>query len=109
MRRRALWLFSTLILIHISTAELEAKLGIHDIRHCDHSRALRYLKLGHVFRMEADRSLSRTPSLLPVQRCSSWVVDGNLKQPSGTSKTKGLSQYDSALQEAARRAEAQPP
>jgi hypothetical protein len=46
------------------------------------SRALRYL--GHVFRMEADR----TPSLL--QRC--WVVDG--KQPSG--KTKDL--YDSAVQ-----------
>ena len=60
----------------------EAKLGIHDIRHYVHSRALRYL--GHVFRMDADR----TPSLL--QRC--WVVDG--KQPSG--KTKDL--YDSAVQ-----------
>jgi hypothetical protein len=53
----------------ISTNELEAKLGIHDIRHYAHSRVLRYL--GHVFRMDADR----TPSLL--QRC--WVVDG--KQP----------------------------
>jgi hypothetical protein len=40
---------------HISTAELEAKLGIHDIRHCAHSMALRYFKLGHVFRIEADR------------------------------------------------------
>ena len=49
---------------HISTEELEAKLGIHDIRHYVHSRVLRYL--GHVFRMDADR----TPSLL--QRC--WVV-----------------------------------
>ena len=67
---------------HISTEELEAKLGIHDIRHYVHSRVLRYL--GHVFRMDADR----TPSLL--QRC--WVVDG--KQPSG--KTKVL--YDSAVQ-----------
>ena len=67
---------------HISTEELEAKLGIHDIRHYVHSRVLRYL--GHVFRMDADR----TPSLL--QRC--WVVDG--KQPSG--KTKVL--YDSAIQ-----------
>ena len=66
----------------ISTEELEAKLGIHDIRHYAHSRVLRYL--GHVFRMDADR----TPSLL--QRC--WVVDG--KQPSG--KTKVL--YDSAIQ-----------
>ncbi len=66
---------------HISTEELEAKLGIHDIRHYVHSRVLRYL--GHVFRMGADR----TPSLL--QRC--WVVDG--KQPSG--KTKVL--YDSAV------------
>ncbi len=47
-----------------------------------HSRALRYL--GHVFRMDANR----TPSL--PQRC--WVVDG--KQPSG--KTKDL--YDSAVQ-----------
>jgi hypothetical protein len=45
---------------------------------------LRYL--GHVFRMDADR----TPSLL--QRC--WVVDG--KQPSGPGKTKVL--YDSAVQ-----------
>ena len=58
----------------ISTEELEAKLGIHDIRHYAYSRALRYL--GHVFRMDADR----TPSLL--QRC--WVVDG--KQPSGKIK-----------------------
>jgi hypothetical protein len=47
-----------------------------------HSRALRHL--GHVFRMDADR----TPSLL--QCC--WVVDG--EQPSG--KTKDL--YDSAVQ-----------
>ena len=47
-----------------------------------HSRALRYL--GHVFRIDADR----TPSLL--QRC--WVVDG--KQPSD--KTKDLN--DSAVQ-----------
>ncbi len=54
----------------------------HDIRHYAHSRALRYL--GHVFRMDTDR----TPSLL--QRC--WVVDG--KQHSG--KTKDL--YDSAVQ-----------
>ncbi len=45
----------------ISTEELEAKLGIHDIRHYVHSGVLRYL--GHVFRMDADR----TPSLL--QRC----------------------------------------
>ena len=67
---------------HISTEELEAKLGIHDIRHYVHSRVLRYL--GQVFRMDADR----TPSLL--QRC--WVVDG--KQPSG--KIKAL--YDSAVQ-----------
>ncbi len=63
---------------HISTdsEELEAKLGIHDIRvrHYVHSRVLGYL--GHVFRMDADR----TPSLL--QRC--WVVDG--KQPSGKIK-----------------------
>jgi len=59
---------------HISTEELEAKLGIHDIKHYVHSRVLRYL--GHVFRMDADR----TPSLL--QRC--WVVDG--KQPSGILK-----------------------
>ena len=66
----------------ISTEELEAKLGIHDIRHYVHSRVLRYL--GHVLRMDADR----TPSLL--QRC--WVVDG--KQPSG--KIKVL--YDSAVQ-----------
>ena len=50
----------------ISTEVLEAKLGIHNIRHYFHSRALRYL--GHVFRMDADR----TPSLL--QRC--WVVEG---------------------------------
>ena len=64
---------------HISTEELEAKLGIHDIRHYAHSRVLRYL--GYVFRMDANR----TPSLL--QRC--WVVDG--KQPPG--KTKDL--YDS--------------
>ena len=68
---------------HISTEELEAKLGIHDIRHYVHSRVLRYL--GHVFRMDADR----TPSLL--QRCWVPVVDG--KQPSG--KTKVL--YDSAV------------
>jgi hypothetical protein len=67
---------------HISTEELEAKLGIHDIRHYVHSRAQR--NLGHVIRTDADR----TPSLL--QRC--WVVDG--KQPSG--KTKVL--YDSAVQ-----------
>jgi hypothetical protein len=33
---------------HISTEELEAKLGIHDIRHYAHARVLRYL--GHVFR-----------------------------------------------------------
>jgi hypothetical protein len=37
----------------ISTEELEAKLGIHDIRHYVHSRVLRYL--GHVLRMDADR------------------------------------------------------
>jgi hypothetical protein len=55
----------------ISTKELESKLGIHDIRHYAHSRALRYL--GHVFRMDADR----TPSLL--QRC--WVVDGKQVSP----------------------------
>ena len=48
----------------------EAKLGIHDIRHYVHSRVLRYL--GHVFRMDADR----TPSLL--QRC--WVVPVDGKQ-----------------------------
>ena len=42
----------------ISTKELEAKLGIHDIRHYAHSRVLRYL--GLVFRMGADRA----PSLL---------------------------------------------
>ncbi len=37
----------------ISTEELEAKLGIHDIRHWHyaHSRVLGYL--GHVFRMDA--------------------------------------------------------
>ena len=59
---------------------------IHDImiRHYVHSRVLRYL--GHVFRMDADR----TPSLL--QRC--WVVDGKHWQPSG--KIKVL--YDSAVQ-----------
>ncbi len=69
---------------------MEAKLGFHDIRHYAHSRVtvtvpvtvLRYL--GHVFRMDADRTLSL------LQRC--WVVDG--KQPSG--KTKVL--YDSAVQ-----------
>ena len=71
---------------HISTEDLEAKLGIHDIRHYVHSRVLRYL--GHVFRMDADRTPS--PSLL--QRC--WVVDSDGKQPSG--KTKVL--YDSAVQ-----------
>ena len=60
---------------------LEAKLGIHNIRHYFHSRALRYL--GHVFRMDADR----TPALL--QRC--WVVEG--KQPSGKIKDP----YDSAV------------
>jgi hypothetical protein len=43
---------------HISTEELEEKQGVHDIRHDVHSRVLRYL--GHVFRMDADR----TPSLL---------------------------------------------
>ncbi len=37
----------------ISTEELEAKLGIHDIRHYVHSRALRYL--GHVFRIHGRR------------------------------------------------------
>ena len=67
---------------HLSTEELETKLGIHDVRHYVDSRALRYL--GHVFRMDADR----TPSLM--QRC--WVVDG--KQPAG--RTKVL--YDSAVQ-----------
>ncbi len=56
-------------------------MGIHDIRHYAHSRVLGYL--GHVFRMDADR----TSSL--VQRC--LVVDG--KQPSG--KIKVL--YDSAV------------
>jgi hypothetical protein len=66
----------------ISTEELEAKLGMHDIRHYVHSRVLRYL--GHVLRMDADR----TPSLL--QRC--LVVDG--KQPSGEIKVL----YDSAVQ-----------
>ena len=66
----------------ISTEELEAKLGIHDIWHYVHSRVLRYL--GHVFRMDADRTLSL------LQRC--WVVDD--KQPSG--KIKVL--YDSAVQ-----------
>jgi hypothetical protein len=69
---------------HISTEELEAKLGIHDIRHYVHSRVLGYL--GHVFRMDADRT--PPPSLL--WRC--LVVDG--KQPSG--KTKVL--HDSAVQ-----------
>ena len=77
-------------MIHISTEELEAKLGIHDIRHYVHSRVLRYLR--HVFRMGADR----TPSLL--QRCWVVTVDGkhcrSAKQPSG--KTKVL--YDSAVQ-----------
>ncbi len=65
---------------HISTEGLEAraKLGIHDIRHYVHSRVLRYL--GHVFRMDADR----TPSLL--QRC--WVVCtvADSKQPSSSGK-----------------------
>jgi hypothetical protein len=53
---------------HISMEELEAKLGIRDsdIRHYVHSRVLRYL--GHVFRMDADR----TPS--PLQRCLPVVV-----------------------------------
>ncbi len=78
---------------HISTVTeelpVEAKLGIHDIRHYVHSesRVLRYL--GHVFRMDADRTLSL------LQRC--WVVDG--KQPSSSGKTnlpvKVL--YDSAV------------
>jgi hypothetical protein len=58
--------------------------GIHDIKHYAHSRALRHL--GHVFRIDADRTPG--PSLL--RRC--WVVDG--KQPSG--KTEDL--YDSAVQ-----------
>jgi hypothetical protein len=71
---------------HISTEELEAKLGIHDIRHYAHSRVLRYL--GHVFRMDADR----TPSLL--QRCV--VVDG--KQPSGKTNLKVRVPCDSAVQ-----------
>ena len=74
----------------ISTEELSrGKLGIHGIRQYVHSRVLSEIlrcHLGHVFRMDADR----TPSLL--QRC--LVVDGNLKQPSG--KTKVL--YDSAVQ-----------
>ncbi len=72
----------------ISTEELEAKLGIHDIRHYAHSRVLRYL--GQDFRMDADR----TPSLPGLQRC--WVVDGKHWhwQPSG--KIKVL--YDSAVQ-----------
>jgi hypothetical protein len=67
--------------------ELEAKLGIHDIRHYVHSRVLRYL--GHVFRMDADRTPS--PSLL--QRC--WVVDG--KQPSGKTKVLSIPLYRSCL------------
>jgi hypothetical protein len=73
----------------ISTEELEAKLGIHDIRHYVHSRVLRYL--GHVFKFRMDAAADRTPSPLdsPLQRC--WVVDG--KQPSG--KTKAL--YDPAV------------
>ncbi len=58
----------------VSTEEQEAKLGIHDIRHYAHSRARRYL--GHVFRMDADRTLRLVPSLL---RCC-WVVDGK-QQP----------------------------
>jgi hypothetical protein len=69
--------------------ELEAKLGIHDIGHCAHSRALRYLGHRDVLRMDA---ADRTPSLLPVQRCWVLVVDG--KQPSG--KTKDF--YDSVVQ-----------
>jgi hypothetical protein len=72
---------------HISTEELEAKLGIHDIRHYAHSRVLRYL--GHVFRMDADR----TPSLL--QR--SWVVVRHsvvdAKQPSSSGKIKALAAF----------------
>jgi hypothetical protein len=94
---------------HISTEELEAKLGIHDISlgHYVHSRVLRYLPRARFSYGRADRTPSlrsgqevrsgqvrsghsMTPSLLPVQRC--WVVDG--KQPSG--KTRVI--YDSAVQ-----------
>ncbi len=63
-------------LISGSTEEVEAKLGIHDIRHYVHSRVLRYL--GHVFqaRMDADRTPSR------LQRCRG--VDGKQRLPSTT-------------------------
>ena len=43
---------------------LEAKLGIHDIRHHVHSRVLRYL--GHVFRMDADRTLDISLRISPA-------------------------------------------
>ncbi len=69
-------------------ATVEAKLGmIYDIRrHVQvHSRARALRYLGHVFRMDANR----TPS--PLRRC--WVVDG--KQPSLAGKTKDLN--DSAV------------
>ncbi len=59
----------------------------HDIRHYAHSRALRCL--GHVFRMDADRTLS----LRGLQRCAAVDSDGSLrhieleaKQPSGNLK-----------------------
>jgi hypothetical protein len=74
-------------------SEARAKLGIHDIRHYVHSRALRYL--GYVFRMDADR-IPIIPSLLQRR----WVVDGNLKQHSGT-KSKPQDLYDSEHMEAA--------
>ena len=54
----------------------------------NHSRVLRYL--GHVFRMDADR----TPSLL--QRC--WVVDGKQPEPSDSESGKIKVLYDSAVQ-----------
>ena len=80
-RRRRQHRISTIELEVRTEAKLVCTLGIHDIRHYAHSRALRYS--GHVFRMDADR----TPPLL--QCC--WLVEA--KQPLG--KIKVL--YDSAV------------
>jgi hypothetical protein len=77
-RRRRQHRISTIELEVRTEAKLVCTLGIHDIRHYAHSRALRHL--GHVFRKDADR----TPGPSFLRRC--WVVDG--KQPTGTSILK---------------------
>jgi hypothetical protein len=74
---------------------VEARLGIHDIRHYAHSRALRYL--GHVFRIQVTSPSCRPTALYCHQRGCIIHITRSTAAAAGASVTSETCKPESEL------------